>query len=589
MMKKLLISLESQRRVIFHTAKEMVIAIATAGAVTYSIVLANSWGSTWQHTSIAAGILLLAGVLVLLRMELRFLRRHGFRIFNSGGGTLEAITERKVGGFMSLWDLVFRHGWRPERADIFLGRISPSQLLFRFWPRRKVGVGGDRHLLTISPNRSGKGASCIIPNLLFYPGSCVVLDPKGENAMVTAARRGKGSHQVTSSLGQDVYLIDPEGIVVPPPGAQLHRASWNPLAEYSPSDSNFLHALEGLLYIIIPANDQVPDPFFDNTARALLKAIILHVYSVEPPDQQTLVTVRRLITAGDNEARQYLAAEAKAQGLSWDQDLTDQEALLDLMRQNTDFQGMIAATASNVDSYPDVTKGGIWAVLREKTSFVDSLVQVLGKSDFSVADIIRKPTTVYLCIRATSLTTSMASLMRIFIEAAIKRFEDFQHERREHPVLLILDEFHSLGRMEAMNKAMGLVAGFGVRIWPFVQSLSQLKDYYPQTYQLFLTACETVQIFGDQDPEVLTLLSHRIGQNHPDAHAPKQAARGNHPDPAGVDEIAPLKALTSGMLARERERQIVLFNQDSPAFLERLNYYRHFRKNLYDMPPKYGP
>ena len=87
---------------------------------------------------------------------------------------------------------------------------------------------GERHLLTVAPTRSGKGVSSIIPNLLIYPGSAFVIDPKGENALMTAFRRGSGSTaENIPGMGQSVFLLDPWDIATSKLG--LKPASFNPL------------------------------------------------------------------------------------------------------------------------------------------------------------------------------------------------------------------------------------------------------------------------------------------------------------------------------------------------------------------------
>lgn len=73
---------------------------------------------------------------------------------------------------------------------------------------RLVGWKDDRHVMTIAGSRAGKGVSLIIPNLLLYEDSALVIDPKGENARITARRRGTEA----DGLGQDVYVLDPFGV-----------------------------------------------------------------------------------------------------------------------------------------------------------------------------------------------------------------------------------------------------------------------------------------------------------------------------------------------------------------------------------------
>ena len=89
-----------------------------------------------------------------------------------------------------------------------------------------IGFDDDRHVVTIAGARAGKGQSSIIPNCCFYPGSIVCLDPKGENASLTAERRGPGN-EWCEGLGQEVYVLDPFGVAEVPDEL---RASLNPLA-----------------------------------------------------------------------------------------------------------------------------------------------------------------------------------------------------------------------------------------------------------------------------------------------------------------------------------------------------------------------
>lgn len=91
-------------------------------------------------------------------------------------------------------------------------RFKPKSFLIGtslYEPAWKLGYKDDRHILTIGSPRSGKGRSAIIPNLLTWPYSAIVIDPKGGNSAVTAARRGYGGGRVTQYMGQEVYVIDP--------------------------------------------------------------------------------------------------------------------------------------------------------------------------------------------------------------------------------------------------------------------------------------------------------------------------------------------------------------------------------------------
>src|ERR1700733_5141762 len=92
--------------------------------------------------------------------------------------------------------------WNYSPGKVFLGELD----------KQLIGVKDNRHMMTIAGNRAGKGVSAIIPNLIEYPGSVLVIDPKGENAYRTASRRGHGSAAVRKGLGQDVFVLDPFGV-----------------------------------------------------------------------------------------------------------------------------------------------------------------------------------------------------------------------------------------------------------------------------------------------------------------------------------------------------------------------------------------
>ena len=89
--------------------------------------------------------------------------------------------------------------WEYGRKGLLLGRRKGGL----------IGWDDNRHVLTVAGSRAGKGVSLIVPNLILYEGSAFVIDPKGENAAITAGRRGKGTRKKGAGLGQDVYVLDP--------------------------------------------------------------------------------------------------------------------------------------------------------------------------------------------------------------------------------------------------------------------------------------------------------------------------------------------------------------------------------------------
>lgn len=175
----------------------------------------------------------------------------------------------------------------PKRWGIPYGYTAESGLM--------PSYADNRHLCTVGPTRSGKGATVSAQALLTVPHSVVVIDPKGQNAAVTARRR--------RAMGHEVYLLNPSGLH---PGApwRLPRHRYNPLALLdirSPTIVADVAALANALIIT-----QGREPYFDDTARDLVSAVILHLVATLGP-KATLAQMRKAIT--DIAARNAEAAK----------------------------------------------------------------------------------------------------------------------------------------------------------------------------------------------------------------------------------------------------------------------------------------
>ena len=161
---------------------------------------------------------------------------------------------------------------------------TPSEITGETWEygrkglllgRRKGGLIGwddNRHVLTVAGSRAGKGVSLIVPNLILYEGSAFVVDPKGENAAITAGRRGKGTRKSGAGLGQDVYVLDPFDVS----GKRRRRkrpVSFNPLAELDIDDEDVVEDASMFAEALITHPEK--DRHWTELAQALLRALIL--------------------------------------------------------------------------------------------------------------------------------------------------------------------------------------------------------------------------------------------------------------------------------------------------------------------------
>lgn len=365
------------------------------------------------------------------------------------------------------------------------------------------GYSDDRHVVTIAGSRAGKGTSTIIPNLCEHPGSLICIDPKGENASITAARRGKGS-LYAEGMGQQVWVLDPFKTAHVDDDM---RGCFNPLDAIDPENAEAVDDAGAVAESLIVATNS-KDAHWDESARSFLQGLILYVVVTEPPERRHLPRVRELLTLGDREA----AAELKESGDSIDPFLL----LLARMEQREEFYGVIAAAATTLSGAGENERGSILSTARRNTSFIDSpgMREILSRSTFTLDDLKNTPEglSLYLCLPARRLDTH-GRWLRTVVMLALGHMERLgSRPATGHPVLFLLDEFATLGHLSSLEKAAGFIAGYGVKLWVIVQDLNQLKANYKDRWETFLGNAGVLQFFGNSDMTTLEYISNRLGQ-----------------------------------------------------------------------------
>lgn len=356
---------------------------------------------------------------------------------------------------------------------------------------------GERHLLTVAPTRSGKGVSSIIPNLLIYPGSAFVIDPKGENALITAHRRGSGSiAENIPGIGQNVFLLDPWDIATSKLG--MKQASFNPLdwiKRDDPDAAENAFLLADALVMSEEAKDEAR--FWDEEAKALLMGIILYVGTAEAEEgQRTLARVRDLLTLDDDAFK----------------------AILTKMFNHP--HPIVRSTAARQASKDTKLFSSVLATAQSHTHFLDSgrIRESLSRSDFKFEDLKTKPMTVYLILPADRLKT-FDRWLRLLIQQAITVNARNVEQKPEKPILFLLDEMPTLGRLPALEQAYGLMAGFGMQLWGIAQDLSQLARVYGEHgWQTFISNSGVIQYFGSRDKMTAEYFSTLCGVTTVEIH-----------------------------------------------------------------------
>jgi type IV secretion system protein VirD4 len=362
----------------------------------------------------------------------------------------------------------------------------------------------DRHLVTIAGSRAGKGRSLIIPNLLSYPGSVICIDPKGENAAVTAKYRNE-------VLGQNVVILDPFGVLEEVASVAEFRGNFNPLEWVNVSSPEAIDDVNALADAII-VRDSDKDPHWNESARAFLKGVMLTLMDQLDPyevdDAGTVLGVNWTLGEVRKIASQGLPEE-DAEGHTG----PTMKGLLDKMKSLDGFNGAIAASGHLLEQMGDNERGGVLSNLRRHTEFLESpaIAQSVAASDFNPYKVKNEPTSIYLVLPEWRMGTH-SRWLRLVITSLLQGLQRSQTDKTKPATLIILDEFATLGHMDSIERAAGYIAGFGVKLWVILQDLSQLKSIYKNRWETFLGNAGALVAFGNVDVTTLEYLSKRLGE-----------------------------------------------------------------------------
>lgn len=427
--------------------------------------------------------------------------------------------------------------YRPGR--IFLGRSGGNL----------IGVDDPRHLMTVAGSRAGKSKSCLVPNLYLWPGSAVVIDPKGEVAMMTAERR--------AAAGQSVYILDPFGQVTGP--AAQFRANFNPLAELVRDDRSDVPDDAALIAdaLIIESSG---DSHWTSSAKNLIKGLILYLLEAKHP---TLNGLRNMLTLPISGTRED------------DNDKPWLSTIFKLMANSEAFDGVMANIGSAMSSKTDGELSSIISTAVEQTDFLGGkLASVLGSSDFLMSDLKRRPMTVFIVLPASRMGTHNRWL-RLMISLTMLSLER-DPTIPQHRVMVVLEEFAQLGYLRQLEAGVALMAGYGVLIWTILQDLNQLIAHYRDGWQTFVGNAGVLQTFGNADEQTLKYLSERLGiltlREDTSIAMTHQMAMAGDDGSRSQNRTTPLLAPFEIALhfGRKTDLQLVLIAGEKPAAIERV-------------------
>ena len=344
------------------------------------------------------------------------------------------------------------------------GLLGSKGIIVGLYMNMYLMFSGSQHVIMSAPTRSGKGVGVVIPNLLTWPDSMVILDIKQENHAITSGFRTKH--------GQPCYLFNP--------GATDYRTHrYNPLA-YISDDPNFrIDDVQKIGNMLFP-DQPGTDPIWTATPRALFLGLVL--FLAETPGK--LVTIGQVLreSLADGDGAAYLA-----------------KIINDRAAENKPLSNAcVMALNSYISISSENTRSGVMTSFRSRLElWMNPLVDAAtSANDFDLRDLRKRRMTVYLGVTPDNLDR-MAPLLNLFFQQLIDLNTRELPERNpdlKYQCLLLPDEFTAMGKIQVLSKGISYIAGYGLRMLPIIQSPAQVVDVYGKEAAQTFTTNHALQI-----------------------------------------------------------------------------------------------
>jgi type IV secretion system protein VirD4 len=440
---------------------------------------------------------------------------------------------------------VARKGFLGSRDDgIVVGQLNGKLLR----------LPGQQFVILAAPTRSGKGVGVVIPNLLDYRESAVVLDIKQENFDLTSGWR--------KSIGHEVYLFNPFA-----EDRRTHR--WNPMTYVSPDPAFRVSDLQSIAAMLYPDADD-KDKFWVNQARNAFLAFSLYLFERYEQDRSaekpTLGAVLRVASGDGGELKPYLQKLVQAPFLS--------------SHAQTAFAGLL--------SQADVTFASIIGSFREPLNpwLNPVLDAATSADDFRLDDVRRRRMTIYVGIQPNKLAESRL-IVNLFFSQLINvntKVLPQNDASLKHQCLLLMDEFTAIGRVDIIAKAVAYMAGYNLRLLPIIQSMAQLDAVYGKEVSRTIITNHALQIiYAPREQQDANDYSEMLGYTT----IRRRARTRSHGQGRNVsdNEVLEKRALMlpQELKAMGPEKEIVLYEGLAhPILCRKVRYYQdgYFTRRL---------
>ena len=367
--------------------------------------------------------------------------------------------------------------WAETEEVKAAGLLGPDGVVLGRYDRDYLRHDGPEHVLCFAPTRSGKGVGLVVPSLLTWPGSAIVHDIKGENWQLTAGFRARHGR---------VLLFDP---------TNPKSSAYNPLLEVRRGEWEVRDVQNIADILVDPEGSLEKRNHWEKTSHALLVGAILHVLYAE--EDKTLAGVAAFLSDPKRPIESTLAAMMKTAHLG-----------------EAGPHPVIASAARELLNKSDNERSG---VLSTAMSFLglyrDPVVaEVTCRCDWRITDIVtaRHPTTLYLVVPPSDINRTKPLIRLILNQVGRRLTEDLQAKAGRHRLLLMLDEFPALGRLDFFESALAFMAGYGLKSFLIAQSLNQIEKAYGANNSI-LDNCHVRVSFATNDERTAKRVSDALG------------------------------------------------------------------------------
>ncbi|NSZ58417.1 conjugal transfer protein TraG [Agrobacterium tumefaciens] len=367
--------------------------------------------------------------------------------------------------------------WAEPEEIRAAGLLGPDGVVLGRLDRDYLRHDGPEHVLCFAPTRSGKGVGLVVPTLLTWPGSTIIHDIKGENWGLTAGFRSRHGRTL---------LFDPTNPA---------SSAYNPLLEVRRGDKEVRDVQNIADILVDPEGALDKRNHWEKTSHSLLVGAILHVLYAEA--DKTLAGVANFLSDPKRPVEATLRAMMNTPHLG-----------------EAGIHPVIASSARELLNKSDNERSG---VLSTAMSFLglyrDPVVaKVTARCDWRIADLVsgERPVSLYLVVPPSDINRTKPLIRLLLNQVGRRLTEDLNTSANRHRLLLMLDEFPALGRLDFFESALAFMAGYGIKSFLIAQSLNQIEKAYGANNSV-LDNCHVRVAFATNDERTAKRVSDALG------------------------------------------------------------------------------